>query len=575
MMNDPNTCPGCGARLSTGTAEGLCPACLLEQALRTDAGGASAVVGDGWTPPAPAALATLFSELEGFELLGRGGMGAVYKARQTSLDRLVAVKILPPEIGRDPAFAERFSREAKAMARLNHPNIVTIHEFGRRGEFFFFQMEFVDGANLGQLMANSRVAPREALAIVMQVCDALQYAHDQGIVHRDIKPDNILVNRQGRAKIADFGLAKLLLGAEEGDPALAAAMLATGRAVGTPQYMAPEQLLNPREVDHRADIYSLGVVFYQLLTGELPPDKFSPPSSQKPGMDARLDQIVERTLARDPSRRFQQMSQMKTAVEGLAKKETSVANPRWRWAAAALVVLGAAGLWHFWPETTPVVQPPISKPVAATMPPAVPPPPVAVTPVTPAVLPPVAVTPVPPAVTPPVAVTPVTPAVTPPVAVTPVTPAVTPPVAVTPPPVVPNATVVVNSVNPASQALADAVKKVLPKGWEVIKVEDNPKPVYRPRGEGTGLVVGEMTSNAYGNIQAHACNISIMKPGYDEKLPVPKQEHMNQMAMRAAEYPSQAIYAGPEGKIFIWPRIPEAWPTLRDDLLKILRQNGK
>ncbi len=520
-MNEPKPCPGCGARLSTGTAEGLCPACLLEQALRTDVGGASAVVGDGWTPPAPETLATLFPELEGFELLGRGGMGAVYKARQTSLDRLVAVKILPPEIGRDPAFAERFSREAKAMARLNHPNIVTIHEFGRRGEFFFFQMEFVDGANLGQLMANSRVAPREALAIVMQVCDALQYAHDQGIVHRDIKPDNILVNRQGRAKIADFGLAKLLLGAEANDPALAAALLATGRAVGTPQYMAPEQLLNPREADHRADIYSLGVVFYQLLTGELPPDKFTPPSDHQPGLDARIDQIVERTLAKDPSRRFQQMSQMKTAVEGLASDRAST-SMRWRWIAAAVAVFAVAALWHFWPTSQLPADPVAARP--------------------------------PPAVTKPVTV---------PAIVNPAPPAVGPAL---------NAVAVANPVSSASQALAEAVKKQLPAGWEIVKVEDNPKPVYRPRGEGTGLVVGEMHYNDFGNVQAHACNIGIMKPGYDEKVAVPRQELMMQMSNRAAETPSQLIYTGPEGKIFVWPRIPEAWPTLRDDLLKILRQ---
>jgi serine/threonine protein kinase len=583
--------------LSTGTAEGLCPACLLEQALRTDAGGASAVVGDGWTPPAPAALATLFSELEGFELLGRGGMGAVYKARQTSLDRLVAVKILPPEIGRDPAFAERFSREAKALARLNHPNIVTIHEFGRRGEFFFFQMEFVDGANLGQLMANSRVAPREALAIVMQVCDALQYAHDQGIVHRDIKPDNILVNRQGRAKIADFGLAKLLLGAEANDPALAAALLATGRAVGTPQYMAPEQLLNPREADHRADIYSLGVVFYQLLTGELPPDKFTPLSTRKPGLDARVDQIVEQTLAKDPSRRFQQMSQMKTAVERLAKNE-GAPLPRWRrgWAvaaAAALVML--AGLWQFWPETARTAKPALPDLATTRLPPAPAPLPKTVEPVVPSPPTPVEAVIVPKPLPPPALVVtePVTVPATPPVPqpvvagqplapVLPSTPVESPapaPAMVNPvaPPIGPalNAINLANPVSPASQALADAVTKVLPKGWEIVKIEDNPKPVYRPRGEGTGLVVGEMTSNVNGNISAHACNISIMKPGYDEKVPVPRQEHMNQMSMRAAEFPSQAIYTGPEGKIFVWPRIPEAWPTLRDDLLKILRQNGK
>ena len=137
-------------------------------------------------------------------------MGAVYKARQRELDRVVALKILPPGIGQDPAFAERFTREAKALAKLNHPGIVTLYEFGKADGLFFFLMEFVDGVTLRQLLEGERISAREALAIVPQICDALQYAHDQGIVHRDIKPENILLDRQGRVKVADFGLAKLV-----------------------------------------------------------------------------------------------------------------------------------------------------------------------------------------------------------------------------------------------------------------------------------------------------------------------------------------------------------------------------
>jgi serine/threonine-protein kinase len=166
-------------------------------------------------------------------------MGAVYKARQKELDRLVALKILPPGIGDDPAFAERFVREARALAKLNHPGIVTLYEFGQvrsprsptgesaltrahgdpgsrasagvePGALFFFLMEFVDGVNLRQLLHASRISPREALAIVPQICDALQFAHDQGIVHRDIKPENLLLDRRGRVKLAGFGLAKIV-----------------------------------------------------------------------------------------------------------------------------------------------------------------------------------------------------------------------------------------------------------------------------------------------------------------------------------------------------------------------------
>ena len=223
----------------------------------------------------PEELAKQFPQLEIIELLGQGGMGMVYKARQPDLDRLVALKILPLELSRDPAFAERFTREARALAKLNHPNIVALYEFGKAGDFYFFLMEYVDGMNLRQLeQAKVRLTPQEALALIPKICEALQYAHDEGVVHRDIKPGNILIDKKGRVKIADFGLARIL-GVESRADRL------TGSGImGTPQYMAPEQLEHPQEVDHRADIYSLGVVFYEMLTGELPLGRFAPPSQQ-------------------------------------------------------------------------------------------------------------------------------------------------------------------------------------------------------------------------------------------------------------------------------------------------------
>ncbi len=309
-MAESKTCPRCQAPLPAGAPEGLCPACLLKMGLESNTlGTANTEVFARWTPPEPAALATSFPDLEILELLGRGGMGAVYKARQTRLDRLVALKILPPEIGRDRDFTERFAREAQAMARLSHPHIVTIHDFGQTHALYFFVMEYVDGLNLRQVLDVERMAPREALAIVPQICDALQYAHDQGIVHRDIKPENILLNRQGQVKIADFGLAKLV-GAD-------APTRGGERVLGTPQYMAPEQAEHPAEVDHRADIYSLGVVFYQMLTGELPA-KLTEPPSKKVDIDVRLDEVVLRALEKDPARRYQQVSQVKTQMETIA-----------------------------------------------------------------------------------------------------------------------------------------------------------------------------------------------------------------------------------------------------------------
>ena len=163
-----------------------------------------------YVPPTPAELAPHFPDLEILELVGRGGMGVVYKARQKRLDRLVALKILSPKIGQDPAFAERFAREARAMAMLSHPHIVAVYDFGQTDGLYYFLMEFVDGVNLRRLLDTGKLAPEEALAIVPQICEALQYAHDHGVVHRDIKPENMLLDKEGRVKIADFGIAKLV-----------------------------------------------------------------------------------------------------------------------------------------------------------------------------------------------------------------------------------------------------------------------------------------------------------------------------------------------------------------------------
>jgi tRNA A-37 threonylcarbamoyl transferase component Bud32 len=338
-------CPQCGAPLPAGTLAGLCPACLLRQGAAADT--MTQPETRPFVPPTVDEVAQRFPDLEVLELLGRGGMAAVYKARQKQLDRIVALKILPPRAGDDSAFAERFTREAKALARLNHPGIVTLYEFGKADSqpstrnpqppLYYFLMEFVDGVNLGQLLRSSRVSPREALAIVPQICDALQYAHDQGIVHRDIKPENILLDRRGRVKVADFGLAKIIEGRDasprrSGDsdrtagPAVPTTLTEAGKIMGTPKYMSPEQIEAPGEVDHRADIYALGVVFYQMLTGELPGKPLQPPS-MKVQMDVRLDEVVLRALERNPERRYQRASILKTQVETIANTPAAAASP--------------------------------------------------------------------------------------------------------------------------------------------------------------------------------------------------------------------------------------------------------
>jgi len=297
---------------------GLNPADLLKQGAAED----TLIDGKpvGFLIPTIEELAEIFPQFEILELIGKGGMGAVYRVRQRELDRIVALKILPPAIGEEPGFADRFAREAKALAKLNHPGIVTLHEFGQATGLYFILMEYVDGVNLRQLLENGRISPHEALAIVPQICDALQFAHDRGIVHRDIKPENIMLDRFGRVKVADFGLAKLTgLQPDERIRHLSNSDLSlteAGKIVGTPAYMAPEQLDRPGEVDHRADIYGLGVVFYQILTGELPEKNPSAPS-KKIRVDVRLDEIVLRALEKNPEMRFQQVSVMKSKVEEL------------------------------------------------------------------------------------------------------------------------------------------------------------------------------------------------------------------------------------------------------------------
>jgi len=273
-----------------------------------------------FVPPSVEQMAKLFPQLEIIELLGQGGMGAVYKARQPRLNRFVALKILSPEKQSDPQFAERFEREARALAWLTHPNIVTVYDFGEAQGIFFLLMEFVDGMTLRKLLQARRLASAEALAIVPQICQALQYAHEQGVIHRDIKPENILLDKKGQVKIADFGIAKILDQAPR-DIALTGAK----DVVGTPYYMAPEQIEKPQTVDHRADIYSLGVVFYEMLTGELPLGNFLPPS-QKVQIDVRLDEVVLHAMEKEPERRYQEASQVKTAVETIAKSITPSAN---------------------------------------------------------------------------------------------------------------------------------------------------------------------------------------------------------------------------------------------------------
>ena len=315
-------CPQCGANLSESSVGTPCSACLLQLGLSTWNQRENPGIDEhqrvpsttrvsNHAPPIDQKLVAKFPQLEILHQVGSGGMGDVYCARQKSLNRLVALKIIRPESNSQQDFAERFAREARALAHLNHPNIVTVHDFGQTDDVYFFIMEYVDGINLRQMLRTGKLGPTQALEIVPAICDALQYAHDKGVVHRDIKPENIMVDTEGQVKIADFGLAKLL-DKKTTDRNLTEAH----HVMGTMHYMAPEQFERPLDVDHRADIYSLGVVIYELLTGELPLGRFAPPS-RKSAVDVRMDQIVLQALEKEPGLRYQRASEVKSDMQSL------------------------------------------------------------------------------------------------------------------------------------------------------------------------------------------------------------------------------------------------------------------
>jgi len=259
--------------------------------------------------------------IAGFEIIeavGRGAMGAVYKARQISMDRIVALKILPQDLAKDPTFKERFIREARASGKLDHLNIVHGIDVGEERGITYFAMEFVDGTTIKRRLKKHGALPwEEAVRIVIQIADALAYAYRHGIIHRDIKPDNIMMMKDGTAKLCDLGLAKEMHGAEE------SGLTQSGQAVGTPHYISPEQAKGRKDIDTRADIYSLGATLYHMITGKVPFDTENPtavmvmhvtdeaPSPRDSNVDvpAELELAVAKAMAKDPHDRYQDAQQ--------------------------------------------------------------------------------------------------------------------------------------------------------------------------------------------------------------------------------------------------------------------------
>lgn len=227
-------------------------------------------------------------------------MGAVYKGWQRSLDRFVAIKVLPPDLDDgDAQFTARFKQEAKTMARLSHPGIVSVIDSGETPDgLLYMVMEFIEGTDVSEMVkGQGRLAPEHALSIVAHVCEALDYAHNNGVIHRDIKPANVMMDSQGRVKVADFGLAKAVNSGQT-------ALTGTNMVMGTPDFIAPEALILGVDVDHRADLYAIGVMLYQMLTGKVPRGRFEPASIRVPGLDPRFDTIIDRAMQEDREARY-------------------------------------------------------------------------------------------------------------------------------------------------------------------------------------------------------------------------------------------------------------------------------
>lgn len=314
-------------------------------------------------------VGTVIENYRILELIGRGGMGVVYKALDLTLERVVALKMLSPALGEDAIFVQRFIREAKSLARIEDPNIVAVYAFREAKPGAFIAMQYIDGPNLADLLIEKgKLGWQEALGIFKQILHGMKRAHEAGVIHRDLKPRNIMMTRDGIVKITDFGLAKI-----QQDPDITVSMA----MAGTIYYMSPEQVIGLKETNHLSDIYSLGMILYEMLVGKTPFDKndsafttqqkivggkIPPPTKFNPDIPKFLTQIVQKAISKEPADRYQSVQEMHEAILAFESEQNALVLPRiektdQRWVqvkrygpVAAVVVLFFIALLVFWPK---------------------------------------------------------------------------------------------------------------------------------------------------------------------------------------------------------------------------------
>jgi serine/threonine-protein kinase len=325
MRNDTHLGPA--GKAPAGVAPGAVPGAPGGKEIRAGGMGPATIHDRAAAPekrPSPAEKdkdLPIGTRLDGYELgqvLGKGAMGTVYQAMQLSLERTVAVKVMASDLVGQPEFIQRFKREAAALAALAHTNVVSIIDQGNVGPHYYFVMEFVDGPTMRRELSKRAVNLELAFDYGVQIGRGLIYAHSKGVVHRDLKPENVLLADDGVgakvAKICDFGLADILF-SDRSYVNLTGSRI----SMGTVNYMAPEQRQDAGRVDQRADVFSYGVVVYELLTGELPVGNFQPPSLRRPNIDPRLDPVIMRALENDPRRRYPFVKEMVEKIDSVRK----------------------------------------------------------------------------------------------------------------------------------------------------------------------------------------------------------------------------------------------------------------